>query len=178
MARMLGIRSTDWIGLVLTLAVAGSLGYLLLAKDLAAMAALTEEQKALSVTLDESTEVVSTVTEGKELLDQLDERIAALSLQIPDALDFEAFFRSLTALSEEHNVALSTIELGENMRGEGYVALPVSFSAEATLENFHGFLFAMKRLPRLNKVERLTFLATAEPGQCAVDATLMIYAAD
>ena len=173
---MLGIRSTDWIGLAATLLLAGAIGYVLLGNDLRKMAALTEEQASLAVELDSLTDVVDTVAKGNEVLGALEGKISLLQEQMPASMEFDSFFRELTELSEKNGVSLTEVVPGEARPEEDCLALTVSFTAEAALEDFHRFLFDIKRLPRLSKVGRLALVATDDPGNCAISAALSIFA--
>ena len=99
-----------------------------------------------------------------------------LTRRLPDMIDFPRFYGKFTDLAGTHHVLIADLAPGDVNTEHDYVEMPVSLTAEATLEDLHAFLFAVTGLERLVKIERLAIGASGTPSFCSVDMTVNIYA--
>jgi Tfp pilus assembly protein PilO len=170
------IRAIDACALSGTLGVVVLVGYVTLGSSLASIRDLAAERQALTVRLNYLTEVADKVGQGEEELDRLAEQMGQLTHRLPDTIDFASFYGEFTDLAAIHHVEVADLAPGDVSTKHDYVKMPVTLKAEATLDDFHAFLFAVTGLERLVKVEVLGIGASGRPHFCSIDMTVSIYA--
>lgn len=136
-----------------------------------------EEQKTLTARLTYLTDIQQALGQGEETLGSLDKGMGDLDRRLPQDMDVQSFYKSVTDFAQRHNVLISELRPGTPVDEEDHVKMPVSLKAQATFENFHAFLFDVTGLPRLSKLESLSMNVADTPNLCNVDVTMNIYAA-
>ena len=170
------IRAIDACALSGTLVVVVLVGYLALGSSLASLQRLATERQTLTGRLTYLTELAGKLAQGDEELSRLEEQMGQLTHRLPDTIDFPGFYGTITDLAVTHHILIADLTPGDIRTTSDYIEMPVSLEAEATLEDFHAFLFALTGFERLVKIEQLAISASAKPPSSTIDMTVNIYA--
>lgn len=170
------MRAVDWAaaaGIALLLAVAG---YLSIGMGIGRMRQLHLEEQQLAQELATLTEASNVVMTAEATLAELDAQREALARRMPRSLDFSNFYGSLTEAAEAAEVVLSGVEPGAVTQAPEYLALPIRLQAQGQFAALYEFVFHLTHVPRLIKVQRLQVKATEDPGTCALDMEVTVFA--
>jgi len=172
-------KKTRWIdygGFALLIVIVASMVMVTARANVKKIRNAQAEQKALTEQLTFLVDIQNTMGQGEDLLSGLQTRIRELNDYLPEDMDFEGFYETLSNLSKQDNVLIYEIQPSNLEMMEEYQVLTVGVEAVATFEACHQFLFDLFGASRLVKLNGLSISIGEQPHLCDINVRLDIFA--
>lgn len=168
----------DAAGLISAVLVSLLFAYALIGSGLDTASHLKVEASVLSDELNYLKELSRSLEQGDLTIEMLEGNMDAVEKRLPNAMNFQEFYATLTARAQEEGIHISQVKQGEIVDRESYSEMTVSVSAVAEFDQFHRFLFSLSTMDRLSTMESLSICVADEPHLCAIDMVLIIYSCE
>lgn len=170
------MKLLDRYGLGVSLLLSLIVAYVFLGGNLHHKNRITKEREELTERLAYLTDLSNTLGEGEDALRTLQASLDDMEKQLPESMEFESFYASLSAYAQLHELSIVAVHPQESIERGQYIELPIAIEARGELDALNQFIYDLLAGERLCKLSSLSVSTSEELGICDVDMTVAIYA--
>lgn len=140
---------------------------------------IKDQLRTVSLEVIKGKEISAKLNEMVKDINNIKNRTKEFENQLPNKKNIEDFIVQINDIAEKSGVTISGIRPQTEVQKNFYGEIPITINASASYIEVYNFLYLLKKIPRINKLESISVKKqSTETNKCDVDMVLKIFVSE